>query len=83
MKVDPTVAVRVCWTEADSVRYTIKIANCVSLRSSPVPSPALVWGFRPSVSHARPESLMFFCQIDFYVDELTSFTMFGVVTRAQ
>ena len=41
VSVDLTVAVRVCWTEADSVRYTSQIANCVSLRSSPVPSPAL------------------------------------------
>ena len=33
-----------CWTEAASARNTTKIANCVSLRSSPVPSPALCVG---------------------------------------
>ena len=32
MSVDPTVAVRVCWIEANCVRKTTKIANCVSLR---------------------------------------------------
>ena len=37
----PLLLVVSCWTEANVVRYTHKIANSVSSRSSPVPSPAL------------------------------------------
>jgi hypothetical protein len=33
-----------CWTEVRSVRYTAKVANAASSRSSPVPSPAICVG---------------------------------------
>ena len=44
VSVYPTVAVVLCWTEANVDRKTTKIENSVSSRSSPVPSLALCVG---------------------------------------
>ena len=44
VSVDSTAAVLACRAGANSVRYTTAIANCISLRSSPVLSLALCVG---------------------------------------